>query len=500
MNESGPADGADDRVGAQFADIEPEAMGRPLSSLIQREPVFCAPETPVRAAIETMHRHGVGALIVCEEDAFPIGIFTVRDVLDRVTLPGIDLSLPISRVMSGGLKALPPDASAYEAALLMAGQGIHHVAVVESGRLVGVVSERDLFMRPAGLVRRIGADLRRAEDIESLVRASGRFHELATSLLRQGLGSAQVTRLISSLNDVLTQQIIRLETRDADVGDLQWCFIEMGSAGRFEQTFSTDQDNGIIFRQAASKSADEVRERLLPVAQRVNRALADCGIPLCRGGIMAGDPRCCLSTEEWQKRFADWIYQGDPEAQLNASIFFDFRAQYGETSLATDLRRWLIRFAGGNRLFFAQMAQIALNNQPPLGFIRDLVPTGGDEHPNSIDLKVNGITPFVDAARILGLAAGVAGTNTVERLRDAGRKLDFPAAEVAAWVEAFEFLQALRLKRQVALKASGQALHNFLPLDSLNELERRILTESMRQASRLQSRLARYVGLMEHGR
>jgi CBS domain-containing protein len=489
-----------ERLSVRYEQIEPEAMARPLASLIRRNPVHCSPDTTVRSAVETMHRAGVGSLVVCDEQMVPIGIFTVQDVLARVTLRGIDLSLPVSQVMTGNLSALPARASAYDAALVMAGQGIHHVVIVEGGKFAGVVSERDLFMRPAGLVRRIGAELRRTQDRESLVRGSSAIPELTTTLFKQGLGSAQVTRLVSTLNDVLTEQAIRLEMRDAQVRDSRWCFIEMGSAGRFEQTLSTDQDNGIIFRHEPDEAPDAVRARLLPFAQRVNETLDACGIPLCRGGIMAGNPRCCLSVEEWRQRFADWIYQSDLEALLNATIFFDFRSQFGDAALAWELRRWLMQHAAGSRLFLAQMTQNALNNQPPLGVIRDFVPTGGKDHPNSIDLKVNAITPFVDAARILGLAAGVAETNTAQRLREAAQKLDLPAAEMAAWVDSFEFLQALRLKHQVALKTSGQALHNFLDLGSLNELERRILKESMRQASKLQSRLARLAGLMEHTR
>lgn len=491
---------AGDRLGALYADIEPEAMNQPLASLIQREPVHCAPDTPLRVAIETMHSMGIGSIVVCEEGLTPVGIFTVQDVLDRVTLRGIDLSDPIRSVMSGNLKTLSPRASAYEAAFAMAGQGIHHVVVVDEGKLAGVVSERDLFMRLGGFVRRVGRELRRAEDDPSLTRASLAIRDLAGSMLHQGVGPAQVTRLISTLNDVLTQQIIRLETRDAELGDMRWCFIEMGSAGRLEQTFSTDQDNGLIFEPPAGVTPDAVRERLLPIALRVNHALAECGIPLCRGGIMASNPRWCLSLVEWESRFADWINCTDQEALLNATIFFDFRAQSGDATLATELRRWLTSYVADNQRFLARMAQNAFTNEPPLGRFRDVLPTGDKEHPNSIDLKVNSITPFVDAGRILSLAAGVAATNTAQRLRESGQALGIPAAEVAAWVQGLEFLQRLRLKRQYALLESAQEVHNFLQLDSLNELERKILKESLRQARKLQSRLALFLGMTSYAR
>jgi CBS domain-containing protein len=119
------------------------------------------------------------------------------------------------------------------------------------------------------------------------------------------------------------------------------CWMALGSEGRFEQTLNTDQDNAIIFEVPAGMTADQVREKLLPVARRINETLALCGFPLCRGEIMASNPKWCLSLEEWKRTFNGWIGGGSPESLLNASIFFDFRALYGAEHLAEELRGWL---------------------------------------------------------------------------------------------------------------------------------------------------------------
>jgi CBS domain-containing protein len=51
-----------------------------------------------------------------------------------------------------------------------------------------------------------------------------------------------------------------------------------------------------------------------------------CGVPLCKGEIMASNPMWCLSLEEWKRAFSSWISNGTPESLLHASIFFDFRS------------------------------------------------------------------------------------------------------------------------------------------------------------------------------
>jgi CBS domain-containing protein len=132
------------------------------------------------------------------------------------------------------------------------------------------------------------------------------------------------------------------------------------------------------------------------------------------------------------------------------------------------------------------MAANALNNRPPLGLVRDFVV--GEEH--KLDLKLNGFTPFVDAARIFSLAANIPHTNTVQRLRMSAAKLGFSPAETGAWVDALHFIQLLRLRRQHEEIENGSALDNLIDPDTLNDLDRRILKEAFRQARKLQARLA----------
>jgi CBS domain-containing protein len=227
----------------------------------------------------------------------------------------------------------------------------------------------------------------------------------------------------------------------------------------------------------------------LPVAKRINETLNACGYPLCKGKVMASNPQWCLSLQEWKSTFASWIMNSSQEALLNASIFFDFRALYGDNTLAEELRDWLLFISRDNGRFLHQMAVDALSIQPPLGFVRDFVL--GKE--NKLDLKLNGVTPFVNAARIFSLATGVAHTSTIQRLRSSALKMKIPAAEIEAWVDGFLFIQVLRLRHHDEEKAKGikdEDLDNLIDPEHLNELDRRILKEAFRQARKLQTRLS----------
>src|SRR5690606_21110291 len=128
--------------------------------------------------------------------------------------------------------------------------------------------------------------------------------------------------------------VIEMKAREHAVALERLCWIALGSEGREAQAIASDQDNGLIV-------ADEfIAERgvFLAFAKAVNEARDACGYPLCKGGIMAGNPKWCLGISQWRALFDGWIERGDPQSLLNANIFFDFRAISGNLALAESLR------------------------------------------------------------------------------------------------------------------------------------------------------------------
>ncbi len=484
---------ADSRRGVQgdtMREVSRDPLDQPLATLIRRPAVTCSPACTLRGALESMRQERVGSILVVDDAGAPLGIFTLRDLRDRVVPEGSSLDRPIASVMTAPTMSLPDTALAFEAALVMARRGIHHMVVTREAKATAVLSEADLFVLQRVGVTRVSEAIRWAAERGPLESAAADIRRLAENLLAQGVAAQQLTRIVSALNDLLTVRLVELELHSAGVEVGELCWLAFGSEGRHEQTLATDQDNGIIFPDSAGGGDPErARARLLPAAQRINEGLAACGFPLCKGGIMAGNPSYCLSRTEWKHRFSDWMRDANPQALLNASIFFDFRPLAGATALAEELRGWLAGAARSQSLFLRLMAENALRNPPPLGLLRDFAVAEHDGRPHTLDLKLSGATPFVDAARILSLATGDTHTNTAERLRAAGAKWHLAEAEIEAWVEAFHFVQLLRLRVQQQRAKSGATPDNLLDPDVLNDLDRRILKEAFRQARKLQEQL-----------
>ncbi len=484
------------KIQAEYAATVTEQRGlsTPLNAITRNAPVTVAPETPIGDALKRMEELRIGSLPVVDVESKPVGIFTRQDVIGRIVLPAVPLSAPISSVMSSPALTLHGESTAGDAALLMARHGIRHVVVTSAeGQVAGVVSERDLFGLQRLSVRELSSAIRRAADLDSLVQSAADVRALSHALVAQGVASGQLTRMIASLNDQLASRILDLVAPKHDLSGLALCWLGMGSEGRSEQTIATDQDNGLIFvPNDEALPPETIRERLEPFAREVNEALDRCGYPLCKGGVMAMNPRWCLSLDEWRVAFWQWIDRGDPQSLLASAIFFDFRSLWGEEGLAVQLRADIAARAQGNPRFLKQMSDNALTNRPPLNWFGELSGQEDAAGVEGIDLKMSGSVPFVDAARIFALACGVTATNTVDRLEAAGARKGVPADEVRSWVDAFEHVQLLRLRTQHRrasgdITASGAA--NVVPLSDLSALDRRILKEALRQVRAIQQRL-----------
>lgn len=467
-----------------------------LSHFVKRELICCHVDTTINDVLKLMQQHHIGSMVIVNSEQVAIGIFTLRDLLSRVSLPATSTEQAISQVMSKPIHSLYETDFAHDAILLMASKGISHVCIIDSdNQPSGILSESDLFSLQQVGLSKLSRLIPKARDIKALSKLSHSIPELIDQLFAQGSTVHQLTQVIAQLNDNITHRAIEIILEQHhNVPEFTW--IAFGSEGRSEQTLKTDQDNGIIFNCSDADCEKTIREQLLPIAKVINLALEQCGFPLCPANIMASNPECCRSYEEWQAHFSRWIDQGTPEHLLRANIFFDFRPLYSNdnkplTTLTDKLNDYLLSLTQDNSRFRLQMAQNALRIRPPLGLFRDFQLTKDNDHPHTLDLKLNGLTPFIDAARIIALKYQIPAKGTYERFQAAVDIGILKQSDVDAWIEAYDFIQLLRMKQHKEQVLQAVPLHNFIDPDSLNELNRRILKEAFRQARKLQSYLER---------
>lgn len=463
-------------------------LDTPLERYALRNPIVCSPDLPVAKAVARMHENNVGSIIITDDSRHPKGIFTLRDLRTLVAEAKAPLDTPIGQVMTPDPCRLTADADAFEAAMLMAEHHFAHLCVVDSeDRLIGVVSERDLFSLQrvdlVNLARTIGT----ATHLRTLVSLRADVSRLVDAMLAHGADSGQVVKIITTLNDVTVRRVLELNLKKHDPG-IPFTWLTFGSEGRQEQTLLTDQDNGILFQTPEGMTEDAVRERLLPFARTVNEELAECGFTLCKGNIMASNPKLCLSEREWDDWFIRFIDASTPQNLVYSSIFLDMRAVFGPTEPLRALLDKVLTRIRKNALFQKMLAGNALQRKPPLTMFRGFrYVSDGKKH--ALDLKRQGLAPFVEAVRVFALANGVETANTLERMEQLARKGIFDSKDANAWKEAYSLIQAIRMRAHQEMLERNEELTNYIDPDDLNPLDRRILRESFRQAQRLQQKL-----------
>ena len=103
-------------------------------------------KAPANRVAELMDKHAIGCIIVTTKDEKPIGVITERDLVVRVLAKNVKPdTLKAEKVMTSPLITVEPDASISDTARRMSRLNIRRLGVVYKGRLVGIISSKDIL-------------------------------------------------------------------------------------------------------------------------------------------------------------------------------------------------------------------------------------------------------------------------------------------------------------------------------------------------------------------
>ena len=121
---------------------------KPVSELLKkREPALfhTTPDTTVFDALQVLARHEVGALMVMVDDKL-VGVLSERDYTRKVALLGKNSKeVKVADIMTANVITVGPDTRTRDCMNLMSQRRIRHLPVVDGGKVVGMISIRDLM-------------------------------------------------------------------------------------------------------------------------------------------------------------------------------------------------------------------------------------------------------------------------------------------------------------------------------------------------------------------
>ena len=469
---------------------------RPLSRLLT-----CPPETSIREAARLMTERRVPSIVVVDETRRPIGSLTSLRMSQHCIVESLPVETPVREIMMSPVCTVATGSSAMAAMLYMLRERVGQVCVTEDGSpnspILDVCTHKDLLAQsghhPAGMVR----EIRAAKSTARLRELCDEMEALALSYLESSLSAIFVAQVFAELHDELLLALIEMAKQDltangATLPDVDWAWIAVGSDGRREQILRTDMDNAFIFRSSGSDETDaQHRQAFLRLTERVVESLVECGFARCQGGIMASNPKWCLSDREWIREFRKNDFDTD-NSLLRLIALFDLRRVAGDSSLTEALRHFLSELFHQSLHLQRQLAEAVIRTPPPLNFWGNFIVEKKGSAGGRFDIKARGLNPIRDAVRLLALKHKVSSVySTGNRLNALEKALPENTETLTTAYQCYDFMFRLRIQTGMTRGDSGR----YIEPEKLTKLQRTSLSNAFDVQRMLQFTVSKEFGL-----
>ncbi len=464
-------------------------VGTTPVSAIMRPAVFCEPGTSVRAAAERLEGPSASALLVRLPDD-ELGMLTAEDLRSWIASGAHEATA--GELARTPVPSVPTGQLAVEATVDMLAAGTDHVAVLEGVQVRGVLSATDLL----GLDARSPIALRHtilgAADLDVLARAASHLPQLFRLLLRAGVPSRDIGRVLSLQHDAMTARLIDFSISTHGPAPVPWAWLDLGSAARREFTLGSDQDNALAYGTPAEGAEADVDAYFERLGREVNEGLAVCGFGVDNNGVLAGNRLWRMSKPDWIRTFDECLREPSESHLIRATVAFDFRPIAGGLAVAASLTE-RIRDAREHPGFMRLMARSATGFAVALNFHGGLAAERRGEHAGRLDLKHGAIVPLVNLVRFHALANAVTISPTLDRIEAVASLGGLDRGLADALREAYEVITRVRLEHHAELIASGSPADNMVDPGALPPIARGELRDALRTVRRAQKLLSAWV-------
>lgn len=452
----------------------------------------CQKGTSILKAVEKMSEKGVGSIVVVDQNKFPLGIITDKDIRNRLVAKQKSYETPVEELMTSPVMTKRKEAGFSELYLTMIKNRLHHLIFTEDGSLeskvTGILSDHDILLSQGNSPAVLINALMNTWDVAEMAKIRNRAEKLLKYYLENEVAMDFVANIISEINDIIIERAVQLAVKKhspnyPEAAKKKFCFLSMGSEGREEQLLRTDLDNAIVFEDVPKEKIQEIQGYMLLIAQEVIETLMACGFQPCPADMMANNPKWCQPISVWKTYFSDWILSPNQQALLNATIFFDYRPIFGYKQLAEELTEHIYQEVGDRTIFLNFLAKNALLNPPPLGFFRNFLVEKSGEQKDKFDIKLRAMMPLADIARLMVLSHRVVGINNTFKRFEKLAELEPNYTELLLEAgKAYEILMRMRAIEGLKSGNSGRYIHP----ENLGKLQRQLLKNTFAPIDELQ--------------
>ncbi len=438
-----------------------------------KNPITCIKTTTIKEAAQIMSKKHVGSILIVENKN-PIGIITDKDLRLKIATGIVSIDKEVTEIMSSPVITFPEKISTAEAQIAMLKHRITHLCITKDGtsnsELIGIMSEHDIVVLQGNSPSALIKEIKRAKNANSLKNIREKAYDLLVGYIEQNTPITFVSKIISSITEVITKKIIELSIGEMECKPkVKFAWLALGSQGRNEQLLVTDQDNALVFEVVLKEDYKNIKDYFLRLSKKINDKLNIVGFEYCPAEMMASNPKWCMSISEWKSQFNQWISQPTEKSVLMCTIFFDYALIYGDKRLTNQLSKNIFKSVENCEMFLNFLGKYAIKNPSPLGFFRQFLLEQDGEYKDRFDIKGRALMPLIDGARLLILHQNIQDkNNTIERFEKLAINEKQNKDLYLSCIDSFEILLRFRTIQGIKHNNSGR----YVDLNVLNKSEK----------------------------
>ncbi|MCC5834602.1 MAG: cyclic nucleotide-binding domain-containing protein [Opitutales bacterium] len=443
----------------------------PPQSIAKDHLVTATADCSIREIAGMLRSKRIDCVAIVDKNGHPLGKVTDAVLRDRIA-EGASLGGTAADWMQHSLGTAPPEDSTGQLLLKLAQGERQFLLVTENGgtdsRVVGIVSERNLFLQYGRFPTVVGEAIAYAPDIRTLRTLRDRMESLILEFIENRGTLKWLMEMTGVLNRKMTQRIIELAQQEMHSAgmtppELDFTWLMMGSGGRDELLIRSAVYHALVYADPDKSQVESAELYFNEMAKRVSNGLRQCGFHESVQGVLAKNPGWCLPLSAMKERFRKFIEEPSSTHVYSARDAFDFRSLTTDCPIATALRNTIRETIGANPNFIRYMASDSLLNQPPRTIFQGYVVDNMGIQREELALKFHALLPLVDVGRVLALESEDLDTTTtwqrLERAAENLRNSDPATADVLhEAAEAFLVAQYARISRGLRAGTDGAVI------------------------------------------
>lgn len=467
--------------------IEPYLYTKQVKDMVPAIDVFTNESATIKDAAAKIVINNLEAMVVLDKNNQAAGILGLDTIVRAVVVEGKDPTKSVKTIMEEDFCAIDGKGYFFDALHWMIKYKTNVLVVNDLEKVKGVLTVFDLLRFRGREVLSLIRNIEDAADLSQLNLMRQEVEKVLRILMSDGATASQACKIVSEFNDKVVKRVIRFAEDACGPPPCGFAWLGLGSEGRREQTLFTDQDNAIIFGDGYS---DKANEYFMRFSEKIVQGLNECGIPLCKGNVMATNPKFFGSLSQWKERTASWIRNTDlNEAELmDTYVFLDFRSIDGDQALEKKLRQHVNELVAKNMFFLKFLAESIVSIPMPIGFFKHFIAEKTGKYKNRLNIKLYGLVPLITCAKILSLHHGLMETNTLERIEGLANVGVISADLREALEQTFQVLLKLKIENNLIDIDEGKDFGNYVNPADLSLRQKQLLKEAFWTVSELQKR------------